>query len=629
VSELKDLVRRELERLQPSEDGLEKVIVRVDRRRRRRRAAAGGLGVVLTVALVVGVLVVPRPAHRSSAGAALGRIAFSRDGSEGGIYTMNRDGTELTRVTTDPGDDQAAWSPNGAEIAFVHYHGGNADIYVVRADGTGTRRLTADGASGSPAWSSNGTRIAFARETPGNADIYVMNADGTHVANLTHDPLLEYTPAWSSDGSKIAFAGYSAGPPPSATHLYVMNADGSGMTEIGPENAALPSWSPTGTEIGFVNEDSGAIYVGGPDGTGLRRVVDVSTLPGGSDFRANFTSRPAWSPDGTKIVFAAGSTASSHLYVVHVDGSGLLQLTNGSVSDRDPAWLASAPAPRTPFRGGKIAYFASTGDGGNAIFTVAPNGTGRMQVTHIPYLSACCRPSWSSDGKRILFSRGISEGNGELAVINADGSRLRVIPGDPLLVYNEPAWSPDGTRIAFSSGDGQLDIVQSDGTHLRQVFSKPASCSVVDPSWSPDGTRLVFDFSCNSNSGPGTTSIEVIGADGTGRTTLAGPARARGGSLGPSWSPDGAHILFAQSQPRSNGGGKPQIYVMNADGSGVRRLTTGFANYAPTWSPDGSSVAFISTRSGVPQIYVMSADGTAQTRVSPEALGVTSLAWGR
>jgi Tol biopolymer transport system component len=68
---------------------------------------------------------------------------------------------------------------------------------------------------------------------------------------------------------------------------------------------------------------------------------------------------------------------------------------------------------------------------------------------------------------------------------------------------------------------------------------------------------------------------------------------------------------------------------MNADGSGVRRLTTGFANYSPTWSPDSSSIAFISTRGGLPQIYAMNADGTEQTRVSPEVLGVTSLAWGR
>lgn len=305
-----------------------------------------------------------------------------------------------------------------------------------------------------------------------------------------------------------------------------------------------------------------------------------------------------------------------------------LALVGGLLIVARPAhrFVPARPSPAIPFRGGKIAYFALKGGGGDALFTVNPDGTGRKQVTHIPYLSACCRPSWSPDGKQILFSRGIAEGQGELVVVNSDGSGLRVIPGNPLLVYNEPVWSPDGTRIAFSSGDSQLHVIKTDGTHLRQLFR--SSCAVDDPSWSPDGTHLVFDVYCNSKGGLGTTTIEVIGLDGTGRKALTRPTPARG-SLEPSWSPDGAHILFAQSQPRSKGGGKTQIYVMNADGSGVRQLTTGFANYAPAWSPDSSSIAYISTRGVVPQIYLMNADGTGQTSAAPEALSVTALAWGR
>jgi TolB protein len=285
------------------------------------------------------------------------------------------------------------------------------------------------------------------------------------------------------------------------------------------------------------------------------------------------------------------------------------------------------PSHMSPFREGKIAYFASKGGGGDAIFIVNPDGS-RKQVTHIPYLSACCRPSWSPDGKQILFGRGITEGQSELAVIGVDGNGLRVIPGDPLLVPQEPAWSPDGTRIAFTSGNGQLYVVKADGTHLRQVFQQPANCSSGSPSWSPDGVRIVFDLSCSSNGGLGTTIIEVIEVNGSGRKALTKPTPSRG-SLEPSWSPGGAYIAFAQSQPRSRGGGKAQVYVMNADGSGVRRLTTGFANYSPAWSPDGSSIAFLSNRGGPTQLYVMNADGTGQTRVSSEVLGVTSLAWGR
>jgi TolB protein len=251
---------------------------------------------------------------------------------------MTADGSRLRRVTADPGDDAPAWSPDGSKIAFNRFRRGNQDIDVVRADGRGLETLTTDGASSSPAWSPDGTRIAFAREAPGNANIYVMKEDGTRLSRLTRGPLLRYSPAWSPDGMRIAYVAYAKGPPSAATRLYVMNADGSHTRTIGPDNVALPSWSPDGTEIAFVNEETGSVYLINSGGSGLRRVVDLGSLPDGRHFPQNFTSRPAWSPDGRKIAFAAGKIGASHLYLVNVDGSGLAPLTHGAVDDEDPAW---------------------------------------------------------------------------------------------------------------------------------------------------------------------------------------------------------------------------------------------------------------------------------------------------
>ncbi len=308
---------------------------------------AGALGLLLAVGLVVGLLTIARPAHRPAGIAPEGTIAFSRGGPEGGIYAMNPDGTGLTRLTYESGDAGPAWSPDGSEIAFVRGDG-TEDIYTMHADGTAITRLTTDGASSSPAWSPDGTKIAFSREVPGNADIYAMDPDGTHVTRLTDDPLREYTPAWSPDGTQIAFMGYSEGPsgPPSPTRLYVMNADGSGVRQIGPDNVGWPRWSPDGTQLAFVNEDTGSIYAINTDGNGLRRVADVDHLPGARRTASNFTV-PAWSPDGSRIVFAAGDATSSDLYLVSANGSGLVQLTHDSVFDGDPAWssLLSTPPP--------------------------------------------------------------------------------------------------------------------------------------------------------------------------------------------------------------------------------------------------------------------------------------------
>jgi Tol biopolymer transport system component len=274
--------------------------------------------------------------------ASVDQIAFSRGRPDGGIYVMKPDGSGLTRIT-DRGDEDAVWSPDGSQIAFVRSDHGNADIYVMQSDGSQIRRLTNDGAGGSPAWSPDGTKIAFTRETPGNDDIYLMEVDGSQVTRLTSDPLLEYTPVWSPDGSMIAFVANSAGPPPSPVGLYLMNANGSGMHRIGPEDVALPSWSPDGIRITFVDETTGSIFEINPDGTGLRRLVNVPRLVGGGFYPPNFTSRPAWSPDGTRFVFSAGDTTSSHVYAVNADGSKPTQLTTGSVSDSNPAW--SGPEP--------------------------------------------------------------------------------------------------------------------------------------------------------------------------------------------------------------------------------------------------------------------------------------------
>jgi Tol biopolymer transport system component len=272
-----------------------------------------------------------------------GLIAFSRGGDEAGLYVMNPDGTEVRRLTTEVVDTAPAWSPDGSSIAFVRgFWDPNAGIYVMAADGSDLHRITDGGLSDDapeidPAWSPDGSRIAFARES-GNTDIYAVSRDGTGVTRLTDSPVMEYRPAWSPDGSRIAFVGYdvaAGGKPPSSVRLYVMNADGIGVTDVGPENADGPSWSPDGSEIAYVDTESGSIMAIRPDGSGQRRILDVAALVGGM----HLVYDVAWSPDGTKLAFAAGpDDRDTHIYVVNRDGSGLTQLTDGPAPDVDPTW---------------------------------------------------------------------------------------------------------------------------------------------------------------------------------------------------------------------------------------------------------------------------------------------------
>jgi Tol biopolymer transport system component len=131
------------------------------------------------------------------------------------------------------------------------------------------------------------------------------------------------------------------------------------------------------------------------------------------------------------------------------------------------------------------------------------------------------------------------------------------------------------------------------------------------PAWSPDGTRIAFQ-----SNRTGDHEIYVMNADGSGVRQLTD---SDGLDVHPSWSPDGSRIVFASARTTQmySSPGKLQIYVMDADGQHPVRLTNNQVNdYSPEWSPDGQRIAFLSDRDGIPEVYVMRLDGSQQTNVT-------------
>lgn len=144
-----------------------------------------------------------------------------------------------------------------------------------------------------------------------------MDSDGNNVARLTSTPGDEVQPSWSPDGSKIVFVSDQTG----NKEVYVINADGSGLTRLTSTQSAReysPAWSPDGKRIAFESNVSGSneIYVMNVDGSNPTRLVN---LPDGAQ-----STDPAWSPDSTRVAFTIFSRPQgSGIDTVNADGSDL------------------------------------------------------------------------------------------------------------------------------------------------------------------------------------------------------------------------------------------------------------------------------------------------------------------
>ena len=187
------------------------------------------------------------------------------------LFVLNADGTETRVLTSNSkvGGESLGWvgfggsfSPDGSQIVFATYDERVGGIYTVDADG-GTPRLVLAArphAAASPAFSPDGTQIAYLVLDEASP-LRVVNADGTGVQVLA-DVCGVYPslggPAWSPDGTRIAFNC-------DRTHMWVVGADGSGLTRM--PNGRNPYWSPDGSRIAFELPHQGNLAIANSDGT--------------------------------------------------------------------------------------------------------------------------------------------------------------------------------------------------------------------------------------------------------------------------------------------------------------------------------------------------------------------------
>lgn len=247
------------------------------------------------------------------------------------------------------------------------------------------------------------------------------------------------------------------------------------------------------------------LYAMNPDGSGVQAVP--LPLAGG-------VAQADISPDGERIAFNQGFA----LYTVRGDGTDLRLVVPAGKGASKPAWSPD----------GQQLAFAALQAGINDIWITDQLGNEQTNLTQTPDYTEFA-PAWSADRSRLVYARQPVDlsTRAQLWTINVDGSnpRLLVAADDDA---SNPAWSPDGSWIAYEGGPGyatNLRAVHPDGTEDHSLYSTGDGTTVHDPAWSSDGQALVFSL--------GLGSIATVHADGSGLTVLTDSAQ----NFDPDWGP--------------------------------------------------------------------------------------------
>lgn len=412
------------------------------------------------------------------------------------------------------------------------------------------------------------------------------------------------------------------------------------------------------------------------DGTDLTTIVAANVPP-------LFVSEPAWSPDGTRLVYYR----DGDIYLFTVATNTHVNLTNSFTTpvERQPSIAVT----------GKIAYERES-----KIWTMNADGSAQSAFDAITQPSPVT-PAWSPDGSKLAFVSG-----GNIWVIDASGANQRSVTTHGSVMPNI-TWSPDRTQFAFSKLETSIAVIGLDGANEQTLTTGQG---LGKPAWSNDGTRIAFvrDGTAVVNGVYGIYTMDTAGNNllpvvtdirtgGVGRTwsseptwqpmpvtpntvILSGRITNNGASLGgvtvlltgsatlnttsnargefrfESLSPSGTYTVTPTStdhiftptrrivsNPGTNRivdftGGQTcstpgcrvngrlifvrgtDIFISTADGTNVTNITNGGGiNEDPAFSPDGSKVAFRSDRSGDYEIYQMNADGSGVQRLTTAA----------
>ena len=479
----------------------------------------------------------------------------------------------LTLSSENPIYDPAI-SADGKMLCYiVEERTGRSDLFVRRVAGGGLVRVTNDDArETTPRFSPDGDRIAFARrESPdGTPEIRIVSTFGGDSQRVMESAT---APVWSPNGKELAFLHRA---PDGTLELMIAGADGANaraLLRADSEFAFLrdPAWSPDARELAIVRGSggiAGEIWLIPAAGGAARRAM--------SDPAEVFSESPAYTADGLGIVHSSNRGGATNIWFYPRAGGPPVRLTAGAGPDTGPT-IASD---------GTVAYINSRWRNTLNVHSLTGGGS-RTLATHSPFMWG---PAFSPDGNEVAFSRSEVDGSWHIWTVSTSGGTPRRLTDTPDgEVYSR--YSRDGSSVVFHTWGTPRRIGRVARTGGAPVMLAFGDASDAYPDLSPDGQRIAF-----TRTDQRAERIYVAPVSGGTPTLLTESPGAV-----PRWSPDGKSIVFAANRGYYGG-----IFVVDADGSNLRRLTT--AGGWPVWWPDGTQIAFIVIgRNGDQEIHAVPA----------------------
>jgi len=491
--------------------------------------------------------------------------------------------------------------PAAERILMTRLGPSQSSLFVSSADGTGEQKLTEGYLDYNPVWSPDAQWIAFTSERDGSADLYRMHPDGSALERLTNDPAYDDQAAFSPDGSRIVFVTTRAG---GRANLWMLDLNTRQATPLtsGAGSDFRPAWSPDGQWIAFSSDRDSPmafakgrwehlhfvdIYIIRPDGSGLKRLS-----------HGDFCGSPKWWGDSASVLAYCMPAEDTWTFRTALrrgalPEDGATTLTRIDIATTEARAVDAGPGVKmfpSVLPSGEVAFLRVDAKAQGAFYSTGKAGpAGNVRW-----------PAWSRDGERVVYGRETSPPPGAPRKLWSRNPEYELFSTGILPAYDRSGERYVATAVAANRRDTSLVLGVGDGPPKRILESKDEL--IIAPQWSPGGDTIIFgigkfasflDFAIGAKKpvdpANGGAQIAIVNDDGSGFQKITSGANSNGF---PSYSPDGLRIAYRTMGPEGNG-----LRIMNLKDRSVTPLTEEYDNF-PVWSPRGDLIAFVRRMDG-------------------------------